>query len=522
MENKPRMLMSQTNFDFLFQVTAPVGELSSYDAPRGGELRSDFGDHLMHASSKTPDTASTAESSGDRANRDAAVNNYEPSSADNGRDEIASSGEQADGGANDSDATASSETAESTGNDISTAVMAKTDSLSGSTVTDDEDRETDTDDAAQRDSAVFVVASTDQRAAIIPAGTKNGSSKACGDVMAKETASAAEANDAVSQSGALAKSSLAELDVANAPMEVAVETTTQSEKPSQGNQRTGEQIIAAGQESDMTTVHRGEKIESVAASIDPFLGESARAERDASSPDNRDANTQSTTRQRADGAALTGKFATAAVANGAGPPPASSASPHEANDGASRAGDGVATVAAIGSGEHGLQAHAGTSKRGNRVNGGDEMPRIDPARFVGRVAKAFHTAQERGGTLQIRLSPPELGAMRLELSVKDGVMTAFLETETTSARRALLEHLPALRERLAEQNIRVERFDVDVRREGTGGQADPRGTQDQRQPYHERSEPRRLQTQVPPIAETARQQPIHVGQASNNGINLVV
>jgi flagellar hook-length control protein FliK len=153
----------------------------------------------------------------------------------------------------------------------------------------------------------------------------------------------------------------------------------------------------------------------------------------------------------------------------------------------------------------------------------EEMPRVDPARFIGRVAKAFHTAQERGGTLQIRLSPPELGAMRLELTVKDGVMAATLETENSSAKRVLLEHLPALRERLAEQNIRVDRFDVDVRREGAGGQADPRAAQDQQQPQHGHSE--RRQPRASQVSETSHRSsvlPTAQPQTTASGINLVV
>jgi flagellar hook-length control protein FliK len=86
----------------------------------------------------------------------------------------------------------------------------------------------------------------------------------------------------------------------------------------------------------------------------------------------------------------------------------------------------------------------------------------------------------------------------------------------------LLEHLPTLRDRLAEQNIRIERFDVDVRREGTSGQADPRATQDQQQPHHGHSDQRRRQAAPPPIAETTRQAPSTMpARTSNNGINLV-
>ena len=87
---------------------------------------------------------------------------------------------------------------------------------------------------------------------------------------------------------------------------------------------------------------------------------------------------------------------------------------------------------------------------------------IDSPRLLARVARAIHLARQRGGELTLRLSPPELGSLRLELRVEDGVMTARLEAETEVARSALIEHLPVLRERLAEQGIRIEHFDVDL------------------------------------------------------------
>ncbi len=96
---------------------------------------------------------------------------------------------------------------------------------------------------------------------------------------------------------------------------------------------------------------------------------------------------------------------------------------------------------------------------------------IDPVRFVNRVARALQAAQERGGgPLQLRLHPPELGSVRIQITVHEGALTAQLETETTTARAALLDNLPALRERLAEQEIRIERFEVDVRDEPGGRQ----------------------------------------------------
>jgi flagellar hook-length control protein FliK len=55
---------------------------------------------------------------------------------------------------------------------------------------------------------------------------------------------------------------------------------------------------------------------------------------------------------------------------------------------------------------------------------------------------------------------------------------ARLEAETDVARAAIVDNLPALRERLAEQGVRIERFDVDLMQRHMGGSADQ---SDQRQ-----------------------------------------
>ena len=117
-----------------------------------------------------------------------------------------------------------------------------------------------------------------------------------------------------------------------------------------------------------------------------------------------------------------------------------------------------------------------TGRLGPGSSGGPTEGRgsVDQVRFVQRVARAFQVARDRGGEVQLRLSPPELGSMRLEISVKSGVLTARLETETAAARTVLLDNLPALRDRLAEQNIKIDRFDVDVQDGSSGGSQDSR------------------------------------------------
>jgi flagellar hook-length control protein FliK len=86
----------------------------------------------------------------------------------------------------------------------------------------------------------------------------------------------------------------------------------------------------------------------------------------------------------------------------------------------------------------------------------------EQVRLVQRVARAFEAAQHREGELLLRLSPPRLGSLKLEIKVKEGVLAARIEVETAAAQSAIVENLSALRERLIEQGVQIERFDVEL------------------------------------------------------------
>ena len=122
-------------------------------------------------------------------------------------------------------------------------------------------------------------------------------------------------------------------------------------------------------------------------------------------------------------------------------------------------------------------------------HGGDiTLTEADQSRFVQRVARAFESAGE-GGQIRLRLSPPELGSLRMEVSVHNGVLSAHVEAETPQARLLLLDHLPALRDRLQEQNIKIERFDVDLMNHSPGGrpqEQQQRERDNTQQPSHNR------------------------------------
>lgn len=87
---------------------------------------------------------------------------------------------------------------------------------------------------------------------------------------------------------------------------------------------------------------------------------------------------------------------------------------------------------------------------------------VQRARLVRRVAGALRLAGQRGGELRLRLSPPELGSLRLHVTLKNGTLNARIEAQSHAARSLLLDSLPVLRERLSGQGVKIERFDVDL------------------------------------------------------------
>ena len=148
----------------------------------------------------------------------------------------------------------------------------------------------------------------------------------------------------------------------------------------------------------------------------------------------------------------------------------------------------------------------------------NSAPTIDPSRFVSRVTKAFEAAQlQGGGPIRMRLSPPELGMLQVQIEVKEGVLTASLEAETHAARNLLLENLPALRDRLAEQQISIEKFDVDVRDESS----DPDYEQANRQESDaDAQEDRQNQRRTTGRTSTSTQQPTETSATTPSTISF--
>lgn len=86
--------------------------------------------------------------------------------------------------------------------------------------------------------------------------------------------------------------------------------------------------------------------------------------------------------------------------------------------------------------------------------------KVDTDFVVRQISTAVAEAAQSGRTLRIRLQPPELGVLQIEVYQRDGQVIAKLETQHSSTRQLLLDHLPALQEQLQQLGNRVERIDV--------------------------------------------------------------
>ena len=65
-----------------------------------------------------------------------------------------------------------------------------------------------------------------------------------------------------------------------------------------------------------------------------------------------------------------------------------------------------------------------------------------------------------GGTMQIRLDPPELGPLAVTIRLNDGVMEASFETSNDQAAKLLSHSLSALKTSLEAQGVTVDRLHV--------------------------------------------------------------
>lgn len=78
------------------------------------------------------------------------------------------------------------------------------------------------------------------------------------------------------------------------------------------------------------------------------------------------------------------------------------------------------------------------------------------------VVRGMERSLNTGRSLRIRLDPPELGSLSIEIVRRDGGIVARLEVDNPAAHRAVSEHAASLGEQLARQGHSLDRIDVEL------------------------------------------------------------
>ena len=82
---------------------------------------------------------------------------------------------------------------------------------------------------------------------------------------------------------------------------------------------------------------------------------------------------------------------------------------------------------------------------------------------VSRVSRALQTAvNQRGGALTLRLQPPELGSLKIEMLVRDGVVNARFTAQADSVRNLLMDQMGHLRHALDKQGLVIDKLEVQL------------------------------------------------------------
>ena len=90
-------------------------------------------------------------------------------------------------------------------------------------------------------------------------------------------------------------------------------------------------------------------------------------------------------------------------------------------------------------------------------------PRADPDHdpFTARILRGLSaTLNQRGGVLTMRLEPPELGQLRIQMTITQGTVSAEFQTATPQAQALLERSLAVLRSALQGHGLTVERLTV--------------------------------------------------------------
>lgn len=90
---------------------------------------------------------------------------------------------------------------------------------------------------------------------------------------------------------------------------------------------------------------------------------------------------------------------------------------------------------------------------------------LNTARITRGLQNAVH---QKGGAVTLRLTPPEMGTVRIQLQIQNGAVNAQFHAETESTRTMLHQQMSQLRTALEQQGLSVERLGVQTMQSSAG------------------------------------------------------
>jgi hypothetical protein len=86
-----------------------------------------------------------------------------------------------------------------------------------------------------------------------------------------------------------------------------------------------------------------------------------------------------------------------------------------------------------------------------------------PLYVVNQVSRQISLSLQRGENhLRLQLRPPQLGAVQIDMNMKDSVLKIGMTTENNSVKEFLVSSIQELRDSLVQQGVKLERLDVQV------------------------------------------------------------
>lgn len=110
------------------------------------------------------------------------------------------------------------------------------------------------------------------------------------------------------------------------------------------------------------------------------------------------------------------------------------------------------------------QSATQAGRAADRPEAGPRIAGANQERMIARIAGAMSQASASGRTtVRLRLYPPELGTVRIQVSSVRGVVSARMETSTAEARQVLSANLSALRETIRGTGVNLRDMEVSHR-----------------------------------------------------------